>query len=72
MKFPVTMYRDEDGVFTVDCPSIPGCMSQGETEAEALENINEAIQLCLEVRREHGLPLTVAIEAYEVDVAISD
>ncbi|MEO6399053.1 MAG: type II toxin-antitoxin system HicB family antitoxin [Tepidiformaceae bacterium] len=71
MKFPVTMYRDEDGVFTVDCPSVPGCMSQGQTEAEALENIKDAIRLCLEVRREDGLPPTVALEAYEVDVAIS-
>ncbi len=71
MKFPVTMYRDEDGVFIVECPTIPGCMSQGDTGAEALENIKDAIQLCLEVRREDGLPLTVPIEAYEVDVAVS-
>ncbi|HEY5475673.1 MAG TPA: type II toxin-antitoxin system HicB family antitoxin [Tepidiformaceae bacterium] len=72
MKFPVTMYQDEDGFFIVECPTIPGCMSQGRTSAEALSNIREAIQLCLEVRREDGLPLTVPIESHEVEVAVSD
>jgi predicted RNase H-like HicB family nuclease len=52
MQFPVTLYHDEDGWYVVECPIIPGCMSQGETEAEALRNIQEAIQLCLGVRRE--------------------
>ncbi len=71
MKFPVTLYQDEDGFFVVECPTIPGCMSQGRTSAEALENIKDAIQLCLEVRREDGLPPTVPIESYEVEVAVS-
>ncbi len=71
MKFPVTMYRDEDGVFIVECPIIPGCMSEGDTAEEALDNIKEAIQLCLDVRREDGLPLTVPMEMHEVDVAFS-
>jgi len=66
MKFPVTIYRDEEGWYVVECPVIPGCMSQGETEAEALKNIQEAIQLCLEVRREKNLPLT--IESREVEI----
>jgi len=52
MKFPVTIYQDEEGWYVVECPVIPGCMSQGSTEEEALWNIQEAIQLCLEVRRE--------------------
>lgn len=68
MKFPVTIYRDEEGWYVVECPIIPGCMSQGKTEAEALQNIQEAIQLCLEVRREKGLPLT--IQSLEVEVPI--
>ena len=66
MKYPVTVYQDEDGWYVVECPLIPGCMSQGETEAEALKNIQEAIQLCLEVRREKQLPLT--IQSREVEV----
>ena len=66
MKYPVTLYQDEEGWYVVECPVIPGCMSQGETEAEALKNIQEAIQLCLEVRREKHLPLT--IQSREVEV----
>ena len=67
MKFNVTIDRDEDGVWVVECPAIPGCVSQGATKDEAIENIKEAIKLCLEVRAEHGLPLT--IETRQVEVA---
>ena len=67
MKFNVTIDRDEDGVWVVECPAIPGCVSQGETKDEAIENIKEAIKLCLEVRAERGLPLT--IETRQVEVA---
>jgi len=35
MKFFITIFRDEDGVFIAECPSIPGCISQGKTEQEA-------------------------------------
>lgn len=59
MKFQVTVDRDEDGVWIAECPSIPGCITQGDTKASALENIREAIRLCLEVRAERGMPLTV-------------
>ncbi len=68
MKFPVTIDRDEDGVWVIECPSIPGCVSQGQTKEEALENIREAIRLCLEVRAERGLPLTVEMRQVEVAV----
>lgn len=67
MKFNVTIDRDEDGVWVVECPAIPGCVSQGDTKEAALENIKEAIALCLEVRAEKGLPLT--IETRQVEVA---
>jgi len=67
MKFNVTIDRDEDGVWVVECPAIPGCVSQGGTKEEALENVKEAIALCLEVRAEKGLPLT--IETRQVEVA---
>ena len=68
MKFFVTLDRDEDGVYVVECPAVPGCVSQGSTEEEALENIRDAIRQCLEVRRERGLPLTVSV--HEVDIAV--
>jgi predicted RNase H-like HicB family nuclease len=60
MKLSVTFDRDEDGIWVAECPSIPGCVSQGKTKPEALQNIKEAIALCLEVRAERGLPLTIA------------
>lgn len=66
MVFNVTIERDEDGIFVVECPSIPGCVSQGKTKEEALENIKDAIKLCLEVRAEKGLPLTVETRQIEV------
>ncbi len=66
MKFIVTIDRDEDGVWVVECPAILGCVSQGSTKEEALTNIQEAIQLCLEVRAERGLPLTVETQQVEV------
>jgi predicted RNase H-like HicB family nuclease len=56
MKFVTTLDRDEDGVWIVECPSIPGCVSQGETRDEALANIREAIAACLEVPAERSLP----------------
>lgn len=68
MKFNVTIGRDEDGIWVVECPSIPGCVSQGKTRGEALESVKEAIALCLEVRAEKGLPLTVETEQVEVAV----
>lgn len=66
MKFFVTVDRDEDGIWVAECPSIPGCVSQGETREEALENIREAIGLCLEVRAQLGLPLTSETKQVEV------
>lgn len=68
MKFNITLDRDEDGVWVVECPSIPGCISQGKTREEAIENIREAIAACLEVRAEQGLPLTT--ETRQVEVAV--
>jgi predicted RNase H-like HicB family nuclease len=68
MKFPTVIDRDEDGMWVVECPAIPGCVSQGRTRAEALENIKEAIALCLEVRAERGMPLTFEISQVEVAV----
>lgn len=43
MVFHVTLEEAEDGWFVVECPALPGCVSQGKTEAEALGNIKEAI-----------------------------
>lgn len=46
--FPIMIEIDEDGYFIVSCPVFKGCHSYGETVDEALENIKEAIEMCLE------------------------
>ncbi len=66
MKFMTTLDRDEDGVWIAECPAIPGCVSQGQTREEAVANIREAIALCLEIRAERGLPLTLETQQVEV------
>jgi len=68
MKFLITIFQDEDGIFITECPSIPGCVSQGKTEQEAIANIQEAIKECLEVRAEKGMPLTITTREVEVPV----
>ncbi len=59
MRFRVTIDRDEDGVWIAKCLSVPGCVSQGLTKEEALANVRKAIAICLEVRAERGMPLTL-------------
>ena len=58
MKLQVIILPGEDGQLVVECPAIPGCISQGHTREEALANIRDAIEACLELRAELGMPLT--------------
>ncbi|MCB8763397.1 type II toxin-antitoxin system HicB family antitoxin [Planktothrix agardhii 1029] len=53
----VTIYSGEDGYWVVECPSLPGCVSQGKTQEEALINIKEAIQGYILALEEDGLPV---------------
>lgn len=59
MKFTITITRDEDEMYVAECPTIPGCVSQGKTEEETQANISDAIKECLAVRSEKGMLLTV-------------
>jgi len=68
LKLPVIVQQDEEGWYVAECPVIPGCVSQGRTLEEALVNVREAMELCLEVRLEEGFPLT--IETFEVEVPV--
>jgi predicted RNase H-like HicB family nuclease len=52
LKLLVTLEPGEDGYVIAECPAIPGCMSQGRTRQEAMENIKDAILACLEVRQQ--------------------
>ena len=49
MRFKILISKGEDGWLVVECPSLPGCVSQGRNMNEALENIKDAIQVCLDV-----------------------
>ena len=64
----MTLERDETGVIVAECSAIPGCVSQGKTEDEAVENIREAIQACIEARAANGMPLTVVTREIEIAV----
>ena len=52
----VILHHGEDGYWVVECPSLPGCVTQGKTKTEALANIREAIEGYLEVLKEDGKP----------------
>lgn len=65
----IIIYPGEDGYWVAECPSLPGCVSQGESKEEAILNIREAIEIYIAALEEDGLPvpedrlelLTVAI-----------
>ena len=62
MELPVVLRTGEDGFLVAECPLIPGCISQGRTREEALQNIREAIDLCLENRDAEGWSLPTEYE----------
>jgi predicted RNase H-like HicB family nuclease len=53
----VILYTDEDGIWIAECPSLPGCGSDGTTREEAMQNIKEAIELWIEDARAHDEPI---------------
>ena len=54
-EFDVVLEKDEGGWFIADVPALQGCHTQGRTKKEVLENIKEAIELCLEVKKEKNV-----------------
>ncbi len=69
MELPVILTPGEDGYMVAECPVIPGCISQGRTREEALRNIREAIELCLENQETEGWQLPADYEIVRVAVA---
>jgi predicted RNase H-like HicB family nuclease len=65
---PVILTRGEDGYIVAECPVIPGCISQGRTRDEALKNIREAIELCLENRADEGWELPAEYELVRLPI----
>jgi predicted RNase H-like HicB family nuclease len=68
LKYRVVIEPDEDGVFVAEVPALPGCISQGQTRAEAVENAREAIAAYLESLRAHGEPTPPPITEEVVEV----
>jgi predicted RNase H-like HicB family nuclease len=70
MKYRVLIEQDEDGVFVAEVPSLPGCISQGSTRQEAVENAREAIAAYLESLAAHDEAIPPPISEELVEVAI--
>jgi predicted RNase H-like HicB family nuclease len=71
MKFKVRIERDEDGWCVATVPALPGCISQGKTEAEARKNVKEAIKLHLSCLAEEGIPIQPKSHVKEVTVTVT-
>jgi predicted RNase H-like HicB family nuclease len=69
MKYRVLIEQDEDGVFVAEVPSLPGCITQGQTREEALANVKEAIAGYLESLQKHDEPIPPAITEELVEVS---
>jgi predicted RNase H-like HicB family nuclease len=70
MKYRIIIEQDEDGMFVVECPSLPGCVSQGKTRKEALINIKDAMKGYLRSLKKHHEPIPPSIVEEIVEVAI--
>ncbi|MDI1471780.1 MAG: type II toxin-antitoxin system HicB family antitoxin [Thermodesulfovibrio sp.] len=70
MKYRILIEQDEDGIFVVQCPSLPGCISQGKTRMEALENIKDAVKGYLESLKKHNEPLPPPIDEEIIEVEV--
>lgn len=68
MNYRVLIERDENGMFIIECPSLPGCISQGKTRDEAIENIRDAIKGYLESLKRHNEPIPPPIEEEIVEI----
>jgi predicted RNase H-like HicB family nuclease len=70
LRYRILIEQDENGVFVAECPSLPGCISQGKSRKEALENIRDAIKGYLESLKKHNEPIPPPIEEEIVEVKI--
>ena len=70
MKYRIFIEQDENGIFVAECPSLPGCISQGKTRNEAIENIKDAISGYLESLKKHNEPIPPPIREEIIEVAI--
>ncbi len=70
MRYRILIEQDEDEIFVADCPSLPGCVSQGKTRKEAMENIQDAIKGYVESLKKHKEPVPPPIEEEIIEIQI--
>ena len=69
---PVVLYPGEDGYIVAEVPALPGCISQGKSEREAIANIREAAELCLESMEEEGWTLPESFSVGQIEITASN
>lgn|GEM_PF-1277762 len=72
MDFFVNLWTDEHGIWIAECLALPGCVSQGATRDEAIANVREAIEACLEVLAERGVRRAAELVDVSIDVTATD
>ena len=70
MKYRVVIEQDEDGIYVAQVPTLPGCISEGQSRDEALNNIKEAIELYIESLKAHNEPVPPPISEEVVEVNV--
>jgi len=70
MKYRIIIEQDEDGIYVAECPSLPGCISQGNTRSEAIANIQDAIRGYLKSLKKHNEPIPPSITEEIIEVAV--
>jgi|TARA_Y100000294_G_C8368108_1_gene261560 predicted RNase H-like HicB family nuclease len=68
MKYRIIIEKDEDGMYAAECPTLPGCVSQGKTRIEAVRNIKDAINGYLESLKKHNEAIPPPIDEEIVEV----
>jgi len=68
MKYRVIVEEDQDGMFVAECPTLPGCLSQGKTRKEALRNIKDAIKGYLASLKKHNEPIPPSVYEEMVEI----
>jgi len=70
MWYRILIEQDEDGIFVAECPSLPGCVSQGKSRKQAVENIQDAIKGYIDSLKKHNEPIPPSIKEEIVEVTI--
>lgn len=69
--FPVVVETDEDGIYIVSCPTFKGCHADGKTIDEALANLKEVIEICLEEQPALGTNQFIGVREMEIVLPVS-